>query len=50
MLAIKTLREVPIRKTRKERQQQPMDKIESSQSYDGIEQDLKYSPKMQELS
>ena len=50
MLAIKTLREIPIRKTRKEKQQQPMAKVESSQSDDGIEQDLNYSPKMQELS
>jgi hypothetical protein len=49
-LEIKTLREMPIRKTRKEKQQQPVAKVESSQSDDGTEQDLTYSPEMQELS
>jgi hypothetical protein len=49
-MAIKTLREMPIRKTRKEKQQQPVAKVESSQSDDGIEQDLTYSLEIQELS
>jgi hypothetical protein len=34
-MEIKTLREMPIRKTRMEKQQQPVAKIESSQSDDG---------------
>jgi hypothetical protein len=49
-MAIRNLKEMPIRKTRKEKKQHPMSKVESSQSDDGTEQDLTYSPEMQELS
>jgi t-SNARE complex subunit (syntaxin) len=41
--------EMPIRKNRKEKQQQPAAKVESSQSDDGTEEDLTYSPEIQEL-
>jgi hypothetical protein len=49
-LEIKTLREMPMRKNRKEKQHEPMVEMDYSQSNDGTEKDPTYSPEMQELS
>jgi hypothetical protein len=49
-LAIKTLRDMPRRKTRKGKQQQPTIKIESSQSDEGTKHDPTYNLEVQELS